>query len=112
VTDLDDTLWGGVVGEVGVDGLRLGSDPAGTAYLDLQRALLDLHRRGVVLAIASKNNPDEAFAALDGRPEMLLKREHFAALHINWNDKAANIAAIAAELGLGLDSFVYLDDNP
>lgn len=111
VTDLDDTLWGGIVGELGVDGVRIGRDAAGAPYLDLQRALLGLTHRGVLLAIDSKNDEDEAMAVLNQRRDMLLRREHFSAVRINWLDKADNLIAIAAELNVGLDSLVYIDDS-
>jgi FkbH-like protein len=110
ITDLDDTLWGGIVGEAGPSQVRL-TGAGGAAYLDLQRILLDLQRRGVLLAINSKNNEADAFAVLDERADMLLRREHFAAMRVNWDDKADNVIAIAAELGLGLDSVVYIDDS-
>jgi FkbH-like protein len=110
--DLDNTLWGGVVGEDGVAGLALGAEHPGAAYQDLQRAVLDLHRRGVILAVCSKNNHADAMEALERHPGMLLRPEHFAALRINWNDKATSLREIAAELDLGLDALAFVDDNP
>jgi FkbH-like protein len=112
VVDLDDTLWGGVVGEVGSDGIKLDGAYPGGAYRALQRAILDLHRRGVILAIASKNNPADAAEVLDRHPEMLLRPAHFSATRINWNDKAESLREIAAELNLGLDSIAFLDNSP
>jgi len=112
VCDLDNTLWGGVVGEEGMDGIRLGVEYPGAAYRDLQRACLDLHRRGVLLAVASKNNPDDALQVLEGHPQMLLRPEHFAALRIDWTEKAHNLRAIAEELNIGVDALAFLDDNP
>ena len=112
VTDLDNTLWGGVIGEEGMDGIRLDSGPAGFAFQAVQRAMLDLYRRGIILAIASKNNPADARQAIDKHPGMLLRAEHFAAMRINWNDKATSLREIAAELNIGLDSLAFLDDNP
>lgn len=113
VLDLDNTLWGGVVGDDGVEGIVLGQgDPRGEAYLDMQKAVLALKQRGILLAICSKNNADMALAAFRHHPAMLLKENDFAAMRIDWNDKASNIEAIAAELSLGLDSFVFVDDNP
>ena len=113
VLDLDDTLWGGVVGEVGWQGLRLGGhDPLGEAFVDFQRALKALERRGTVLAIASKNEEAVALEALRQHPEMVLRPDDFVAWRINWGDKAANIAAIAEELNLGLEAVVFVDDNP
>jgi FkbH-like protein len=109
--DLDGTLWGGVVGEDGVDGITLG-DPAGAAFDAVQRAMLDLYRRGVILAVCSKNNEDDALAALEGQPGMLVRPEHFAALRINWRSKADNLREIAEELNVGLEAVAFLDDNP
>ena len=86
--DLDNTLWGGVLGEDGVDGLKLGVEYPGALYRGFQRAILDLYQRGVLLAVCSKNNHDEAMAALQNHPGMLLRPEHFAAFRINWQDKA------------------------
>ncbi len=111
VLDMDNTLWGGVVGEDGVDGIALGQEFPGSAFLNLQRMALDLRQTGVLLALASKNNESDAMAVFERRPEMLLKPEHFSARRINWIDKPANIAAIAQQLGLGLDSFVFADDS-
>lgn len=113
VLDLDDTLWGGIVGDVGTEGLRLGGhDAVGEAYVDFQKAIKTLARRGVLLAIASKNEEQAALDAIDHHPEMVLRREDFATWRIDWSDKAANIAAMADELNLGLQSFVFIDDNP
>jgi FkbH-like protein len=109
VTDLDNTLWGGVIGEDGADGIRIDRGYPGAGYRGLQRAILD--RRGVLLAIASKNNPDDALDVLKTHPEMLLRPEHFSSLYIDWNDKAANLRRIANELNVGTDSLVFLDDN-
>jgi len=112
VVDLDNTLWGGVIGEDGMTGIALGQEYPGAAYQQLQRALLDLSERGVLLAVCSKNNPDDALEAIDSHPGMLLRRRHFAALRINWTDKATNLRAIAEELNIGVDALAFLDDNP
>ena len=112
VLDLDNTLWGGVVGEAGLKGLALGEDGIGLAFQDFQRELLRLHDAGILLTIASKNNPDDALEVLDQHSGMILKREHFAAMRINWQDKVTNVRELAEELNLGIDSFVFLDDNP
>ncbi len=112
VVDLDNTLWGGVIGEDGPDGIQIGREYPGAAYRDLQRVLLDLHRRGVMLAVASKNDPREALEVLERHPGNLLRREHFAALEIGWNPKPESLRRIAAELNIGLDSLVFVDDNP
>jgi HAD superfamily phosphatase (TIGR01681 family) len=110
VTDLDQTLWGGVVGEDGFDGIVIGDDERGAPHQSLQRALLDLHRRGILLAVCSKNNRDDAMEVLERHPGMLVRPEHFAALEINWRDKAENLRAIAA--GLNRPRRAGADDNP
>lgn len=113
VLDLDNTLWGGVIGDDGVSGIQIAQgDPAGEAHLSLQRMALSLRDRGIVLAVSSKNNDDVARLPFREHPEMLLREEHFAAFQANWQDKATNIKAIAEELSLGLESMVFLDDNP
>lgn len=112
VLDLDNTLWGSVLGEVGPEGIQLGPEPPGNAYLDFQRLILDYFRSGIILAINSKNNYDDALHVLRFHPHMLLREEHFACLKINWNDKAANMRAIANDLNIGLESLVFVDDNP
>jgi len=112
VVDLDNTMWGGVVGEDGVDGLRLGEEGDGVHFLEVQRALLDIRSRGILLAVCSKNQAADGAAALDGHPEMLLRSDDFHALRINWSDKGTNLMEIAAELNLGIDSLAFLDDNP
>jgi FkbH-like protein len=110
--DLDNTLWGGVIGEDGIDGIKVGDDHHGIAYRDVQRALLDLYRRGILLAVCSKNNPAEAVEAIAKHPGMLLRPEHFACIKTNWEDKASNLRQIATELNIGIDSIAFLDDNP
>jgi len=112
VVDLDNTLWGGVIGEDGMTGIKLGPEYPGACYQSLQRALIDQHRKGMLLAICSKNNLEEAMEALVHHPGMLLRPEHFAAIRINWEDKAQNLREIAAELNIGIDSLAFLDDNP
>jgi len=113
VLDLDNTLWGGVIGDDGLEGIVLGQgDAQGEAHLEVQRAALALRERGIVLAVSSKNNDETARLPFQKHPEMLLRENHLAVFQANWNDKATNIRSIAAELSLGLDSFVFLDDNP
>ena len=112
VLDLDNTLWGGVLGEDGIDGILLGGDYPGKAFSYWQRALLQLSRHGVILALCSKNNEADVQEAWEHNPSMVLRREHFAAMRINWQDKATNLREIADELNIGLDSMVFLDDNP
>ncbi len=113
VTDLDNTLWKGVIGEDGLDGIKIGAgSPAGDAHSRLQQYMLDLKARGILLAVASKNNHEDACLPFQKHPNMLLRLEDFAAFEANWNDKAASLREIARKLSLGLDSFVFLDDNP
>jgi FkbH-like protein len=113
IVDLDNTLWGGVVGDDGLEGIVIGQgDATGEAYLDVQRAALALRERGIVLAVSSKNDDAVARAVFSDHPEMLLRDNHIAVFQANWNDKATNIAAIAVELSLGLESMVFVDDNP
>lgn len=112
VLDLDNTLWGGVLGEDGVDGIKIGGDYPGKAFLYFQEALLELSKNGVILAVCSKNNEKDVMEAWEKNPFVVLRKEHFAACRINWQDKATNIKELAEELNLGLDSFVFLDDNP
>jgi len=113
VVDLDDTLWGGIVGDAGWENLRLGGhDAVGEAFVDFQKALKQLTRRGVVLGIASKNTESVALEAMRNHPAMVLRPDDFVGWRINWGDKARNIADLAAELNLGLQSVVFLDDNP
>jgi FkbH-like protein len=111
VVDLDNTLWGGVLGEDGRESLQIGTEYPGAFYRSLQRAVLDLRNRGILLAVCSKNSHDEALAILRDHPGMLLRPEHFAAFRINWKDKAENLRDIAKELNVGLDSMAFLDDN-
>jgi FkbH-like protein len=113
VLDLDNTLWGGIVGDVGPEGIQLGGhDPIGEAYLQFQRELRRLSREGVVLAVVSKNEEAIAMEAIEKNPEMELRARDFGAWRINWEDKAENIVDLMEDLNLGLDSAVFLDDSP
>ncbi|MBS3159122.1 HAD family hydrolase [Candidatus Woesearchaeota archaeon] len=111
VVDLDNTLWGGVIGEEFVDGIQLGEGPLGEAYSGIQRVMLDFHNNGVILAINSKNNMEDVEPVFSHR-NMVLKKDNFAAIKCNWDDKASNFLEISKELNIGLDSMAYLDDNP
>ncbi len=111
VLDCDDTLWGGVIGEDGLDGILLG-DEGGAPYAAFQEAVVGLQQRGVLVALCSKNNPEDVWEVLDSHPACVLQRGHLAAWRINWEDKAGNIDALSQELNLPLDSFVFVDDNP
>jgi len=113
VLDLDNTLWGGVVGDDGLDGLVLGQGSAlGEGFVAVQEYAKDLARRGVILAVSSKNDHANAIEPFQSHPEMVLRPNDIAAFRANWQDKASNIRAIAEELNIGLDSLVFLDDNP
>ena len=113
ILDLDNTVWGGVIGDDGLEGIQIAQgDARGEAHLAVQRLALDLRQRGIVLAVSSKNTDEVAREPFERHQEMLLKLEHIAVFQANWNDKATNIQAIAEELSLGLDSMVFLDDNP
>jgi len=113
VLDLDNTVWGGVIGDDGLEGIKVAQgDATGEAHLAVQRLALDLRARGIVLAVSSKNTDEVARTPFEQHPEMLLKLDHIAVFQANWNDKATNIQAIAEELNLGLDAMVFLDDNP
>jgi FkbH-like protein len=109
--DLDDTLWGGVVGELGPTGIEVGEEGVALAFQDFQRELVRLHDSGVLIVLCTKNDPEYALAAFD-HPSMVLRREHVVAERVNWQDKATNIRELAEELDLGLNSFVFFDDNP
>jgi len=112
VLDLDNTLWGGVVGEVGTDGVALGSTYPGSAFRQFQIAIRHLNRRGILLAVNSKNNLEDAEQALRSHPGMVLRPADFAATRINWRDKPQNMIELADELNIGLDSLVFVDDDP
>ena len=112
IVDLDNTLWGGVIGDDGLDGIVIAQgDATGEAFLSVQRLAAELRRRGIVLAVCSKNDDTVARYGFT-HPEMLLKVNEIAVFQANWTDKAANIQVIARELSLGLDAMVFLDDNP
>src|SRR5437868_5190495 len=113
ILDLDDILWGGVVGDTGWEGLTLGGhDSAGEALVDFQHELKALSKRGILLAIVSKNEESIATEAITKHPEMVLRLDDFAGWRINWGDKAENIVNLVAELNLGLGSAVFIDDSP
>jgi len=111
--DADDTLWGGLVGEEGWQQLRLGGhDPIGEAYLDVQRRLLNLAARGILIGIVSRNDETAVMEALAKHPEMLLRRDAIAGWRINWSDKAKNVADLTSALNIGLDAVVFVDNSP
>jgi FkbH-like protein len=112
VLDCDNTLWGGIIGEDGIDGIHVGPDWPGREYLEFQKAILELYEQGVILAINSKNNPADVMQVLNEHPCMLLREKHFASIQANWDPKPKNMDAIAKEINIGLDSLVFIDDNP
>lgn len=112
VLDLDNTLWGGVLGEEGVEGIRLGEGYPGNTYRFFQQYLLELSRNGILLTVCSKNNEADVLEVWEKHPEMILRKDQFVTYRINWNNKADNIREIAEELNIGLDSLVFIDDNP
>jgi FkbH-like protein len=113
VLDLDNTLWGGVVGDDGVDGIVVGQGSTlGEAFVAMQTHALELRRRGVILAVCSKNDDQVARRPFATHPDMVLKESHFGCFIANWDDKAANIRTIARHLNIGLDTLVFVDDNP
>jgi FkbH-like protein len=111
VLDCDGTLWGGIVGEDGVSGIKLGSGSPGAGFVAFQQEVLSLSQRGVILAICSKNNAADVREVFERHPDMLLREEHISAWQVNWNDKASNIRQIARDLNIGLDSLVFVDDS-
>ena len=111
VLDLDNTLWGGIVGEDGFDGIELGHTPRGKAFVEFQKELLALWNQGIILAVNSKNNFDDAIKVIREHPDMILREKHFASIQINWNDKAQNMKQISNDINIGLDSIVFFDDD-
>jgi len=111
VLDLDNTLWGGIVGEDGFDGIKLGPTPPGNIYMEFQQRILALFNRGTILAVNSNNNEKDAMEVLKRHPYMILREHNFASLKINWNSKIKNLKEIAREVNIGLDSMVFLDDD-
>ena len=112
VIDLDNTLWGGVIGEEGVGGIALGEEFPGSVYKSFQRRLLSLRDQGTLLAIASKNNEADALEVFEKHSDCVLSLDDFAARRINWNDKAASLISIAEELNIGTDALAFFDDSP
>ena len=109
--DLDNTLWGGIIGEDGLQGIALGEDFPGRAFRDFQRYLMHLKSKGVMLAVASKNNPEDAFEVFDKHDAMILSRRDITVFEISWESKVEAIQRIAKKLNIGLDALVFVDDN-
>jgi FkbH-like protein len=112
VLDLDGTLWGGVAGEDGLNGVKLSDSYPGNCFKEFQRAILQLHDRGTILAVNSKNNYEDGIEMIRSHPDMILREQHFSAIRINWKDKVENLRDIACELNVGLDALVFIDDSP
>lgn len=112
VLDLDNTLWGGIIGEDGLDGIKLNINYPGNEFVDFQRTILSLYNRGIILAVNSKNNEADALEVFNKHPYMQIKDSHLASYRINWQDKVQNIIELAKEINIGLDSMVFFDDNP
>ena len=111
VLDLDNTLWGGIIGEDGFNNIKLGDDPIGRSFVEFQKRLLALNQRGIILAINSKNNFEDAMEVIKKHPSMILREDNFACMKINWDDKVTNLQEISKELNIGLDSMVFFDDD-
>nr|MDO8099533.1 HAD-IIIC family phosphatase [Candidatus Njordarchaeota archaeon] len=112
VFDLDNTLWGGIIGEDGLEKIKLNINYPGNEFVDFQRSILSLYKRGIILAVDSRNNPDDALEVFQKHPYMLIKEENLAGYRINWDDKVQNLIDLARELNIGLDSMVFVDDSP
>ena len=110
--DLDNTIWGGVIGEDGINGIVLGPVKEGARFMNIQKRLKELKNTGVVLAVVSKNNPEEALTAIRNHPNMILHEDDFVEILANWKPKSENIRQLSADLNIGVDAIVLLDDNP
>ena len=112
VLDADNTLWGGIVGELGKDNILLSESYPGNTFKDFHRYILELYKRGIILALASKNNYEDVKSVFSGNDDSLLKLKHFSSIQVNWNEKFINLKKISNDLNIGLDSLVFFDDNP
>jgi FkbH-like protein len=112
VLDLDNTLWGGTLGEEGTGGIQLGPDYPGSAFLAFQKSILQLQKKGILLAVASKNNADEVDQVFETHPHMVLRKEHFVCFQVHWKSKVESLREIARHTNIGLDHIVFVDDNP
>jgi len=112
VLDLDNTLWGNIIGEDGFEGIKLGPYPEGRSFVEFQKVIKSLSENGIILAINSKNNQQDAMKAINEHPHMILREKDFSCIKINWNDKISNMREISNELNIGLDSIVFFDDDP
>ena len=112
VLDLDNTLWGNIIGEEGIEGIKIGPYPEGRSFVEFQKVIKSLSENGIILAINSKNNQKDAMKAINEHPHMILREQDFSCIKINWNDKISNMKEISNELNIGLDSIVFFDDDP
>lgn len=112
IVDLDNTLWGGILGEDGINGIQIGGDYPGNAFLEFQKSILELTKSGVILAVCSKNNESDVIEAWEKNPNILIKEAQLSVYRINWKNKAENVRDIVNELNIGFDSVVFIDDNP
>ena len=112
VLDLDNTLWGNIIGEDGFEGIKMGPYPEGRSFVEFQKVIKSLSENGIILAINSKNNQNETMKVINEHPHMILREKDFSCIKINWNDKISNMKEIAKELNIGLDSIVFFDDDP
>jgi len=110
--DCDNTLWGGVIGEDGIEKIQLGQDGLGLAYTEFQKAIKKIQESGIIIALVSKNNSSDVMNVLENHKSMILKKKDIAAFKINWKEKSDNIRQLSKDLFLGLESFVFWDDNP
>ncbi len=111
ILDCDNTLWGGIIGEDGLDNIKLGADYPGSCYSEFQMEVLQLYNKGVIIALCSKNNEEDVWQVFKEHSNMILKKEHIAATQINWDDKSTNIRRLSEDLNIGLDSMVFVDDS-
>lgn len=111
VLDCDNVLWGGIIGEDGLSGIKLSKTYPGSSYYEFQQEVINLYNRGILIALCSKNNPEDAWEVFRSHPDMLIKEKHIAAAEINWEDKASNLRKLATTLNIGLESLVFIDDS-
>lgn len=111
VLDCDNVLWGGIIGEDGMSGIKLGKTYPGSSYYEFQQEVMNFYNRGILIALCSKNNEQDVWDVFRSHPDMVLKEKHIAAAEINWGDKATNLKKIASDLNIGLDSLVFVDDS-
>ena len=112
LVDCDNTIWGGVLGEEGIENIQIGQDGIGTAFSDFQKSILKVKNSGILIVLVSKNNREDVENVLENHQSMILKKKDITAMKVNWNEKSKNIRQLSQDLSLGLNSFVFWDDNP